>query len=136
VRRGTTRGISGQPEIHALMTVTAMRGYDVVDTRTLRHGWLAGPVHWRRGVLYAAIRMTDTGRIRAVRTDVLAFPWDLAASLRAERARAVCTRDKCPRCLRAGADPCVTRSGRLYGCDHAGRPRTGPRTPATELTGD
>jgi hypothetical protein len=32
--------------------------------------------------------------------------------------------DLCPTCGKSGADPCVTRGARYYGCDHAARPRT------------
>jgi hypothetical protein len=66
------------------MTYTRMIGYSVTDARTLRMGTLTGPMRWTRGQLFAATRMTDTGRTRWIRTDALELNWRDAAQARAE----------------------------------------------------
>jgi hypothetical protein len=53
------------------VAITRMIGMAVTDTRTLRMGILTGPVRWIRGQLFADVRMTDTDRIRRIRTDVM-----------------------------------------------------------------
>jgi hypothetical protein len=53
------------------VTITRMIGMAVTDTRTLRMGILTGPVRWIRGQLFADVRMTDTDRIRRIRTDAM-----------------------------------------------------------------